>query len=107
MLSLSGSPLTVKNLLEACREVTDWKGLGIQLDLKNHQLEEIEAEYRKITDRKMKMFTCWINNDFDVSWAHLITALRDIGDRKIASDIEAAIRPGNGIVHACCTCTRN
>ena len=93
----SDSPLSVKNLCEACREVTDWHGLGIQLDLEVHQLDGIKADHHNdgLSRMKTEMFKVWLKNNPDASWTDLITALREMGENKAACDIEAAIRSGN------------
>ena len=40
-------PLTEKELVAAVSDVSDWHGLGIQLDLKTRQLTDIDITYHK------------------------------------------------------------
>ena len=103
MLSFLGSPLSVNNLLDACKDVTDWHNLGRHLDLTMSQLRSIEITYRMdgLGRMKAEMFDVWLRNDLNASWTDLITALRAMDEIAIASFIEATIRPGNERVWYC------
>ena len=82
--------LDVKNLLTACKNVSDWQQLGIQLGLTMAQLDNI---YQTCLARgpvilKGHMFDVWLKNSPGASWTDLVKALRAIGDNTLASDIE-------------------
>ena len=95
MLPHAGSPLTVKHLVTACKSVTDWHTLGIQLDLTTSQLNSIHVTYYAHgTDRlKTEMFDVWLKSSPTASWADLITALEDMGMDRVASNVRAAYSP--------------
>ena len=89
---LSGSPLTVKHLVTACKNVTDWHTLGIQLDLTTSQLNSIHVTYHVhgVDRLKTEMFDVWLQSSPNASWADLITALEAMGINSVAGDIRAA-----------------
>ena len=97
VIVFSGTPLTVKHLVTACKRVSDWHTLGIQLDLTTSQLNNIHVTYHAHgVDRiKTEMFNFWIKSSSNASWINLSRALRAIGDGNVASDIEAGRIPGN------------
>ena len=82
-------PLTVKELMAAVSDVSDWRALGIQLDLKMSQLENIHVSYHVegVEIKKAEMFRVWLNNSSSASWNDLIKALKVIGKDKVASQI--------------------
>ena len=82
--------LDVKNLLTACKNVSDWQQLGIQLDLTMAELENIYQTYhtRGLVILKGHMFSVWLENSPGASWTGLVKALRAIGNNRVASDIE-------------------
>ena len=93
------TPFTVKHLVTACKRVSDWHTLGIQLDLTMEQLDDLHTTYHGYrTDRlKAEMFNVWLKRFSNASWTDLITALRAMGEERVASDIEAEYRPGNTV----------
>ena len=85
-------PLTVKELMAAVNNVSDWHALGIQLDLKMSQLNDIDVTYHKEGLKRIKaeMFSAWLKSSPSASWTDLIKALKAIGEDKVASQIEAS-----------------
>ena len=86
----------MKHLVTACKRVSDWHTLGIQLDLTTSQLNNIHVTYHAhgVDRLKTQMFDVWIKSS-KASWTDLITALRAMGEKRVASDIEAGRIPGN------------
>ena len=86
----------MKHIVTACKRVSDWYALGIQLDLTTSQLNNIHLTYHAYgVDRlKTEMFNFWLNSSPDASWTNLITALRAMGEGRVAGDIEAGHTPG-------------
>ena len=84
-------------LLEAFSSVTDWHGLGRQLGLTMSQLRSIEVSCRVdgLDRLKAEMFDVWLKSSPNAFWTNLITALRAMGEERVASDIEAGRIPGN------------
>ena len=89
-----GTPLTVKHLVTACKRVSDWHTLGIQLDLTTSQLKDIHVTYHAYgVDRlKTEMFDVWLKSSPNASWTDLITALRAMDEERVASHIETDTR---------------
>ena len=95
LIVFSGTPLTVKHLVKACKSVTDWHTLGLQLDLTTTQLNSIHVTYYALgVDRlKTEMFDVWLKSSPDASWMDVITALEDMGMDRVASNVRAAYSP--------------
>ena len=86
------TPLTVKELMVAVSNVSDWHALGIQLDLTMSQLKDIDITCHKEGLKRIKaeMFDAWLKSSSSASWNDLIKALKAIGEDKVASQIEAS-----------------
>ena len=85
-------PLTVKELLTATINVSDWHRLGLLLNLTMCQLREIDVTYNKEGFNRIKaeMFDAWLKSSPSASWNDLIKALKTIGEANVASEIEAS-----------------
>ena len=84
-------PLTVKELVAATIDVSNWHLLGLQLNLTMSQLRNTEITYHKegSTRIKAEMFDTWLKSSSIASWADLIKALKTIGEDTVAGEIEA------------------
>ena len=85
-------PLTVKELVAATINVSDWHALGLQLNLTMCQLREIDVTHNKEGFNRIKaeMFDAWLKSSSSASWADLKKALITIGEDTVASKIEAS-----------------
>ena len=83
-------------LLEAVSNVTDWHALGRRLGLTMDQLRGIELTYHinGLGRLKAEVFDVWLKSSPKASWADLITALRAMGEDRVASDIAVRHTPG-------------
>lgn len=71
--------LSVKNLVNVTREVTNIQQLGLQIDLTPEQLEVIKCNHPHNHDNaKCDMFNLWLKNDPEASWFKLEKALHQI-----------------------------
>ena len=82
--------LNVKNLITACKNVSDWRPLGIQLDLNPAQLDDIYRTFHTegVPGLKIHVFVAWLKNSPGASWTDLVNALKEINENRVASDIE-------------------
>ena len=82
--------LNVKNLTRACKNVSGWRPLGIQLDLNPAQLDDIYQTYHTegVPTLRIEVFVAWLKNSPDASWTDVVNALRAIDENRVASDIE-------------------
>ena len=74
--------------------VVDWQSLGLALGLLYPTLEIIEKEQRGVVEQcKTKLLAAWLQQQDHVSrkgipsWAVLRTALKEIGEHQLASEI--------------------
>ena len=85
---MSWAPLTLKNLTNALHEVTDWKNLGIQLNIGYHELEKFASDYQNKTDQcKPAMLQFWLDSDVNASWEKLVTALDEMKKNRVVKEI--------------------
>ena len=89
--------LTVKELVAATVNVSDWHSLGLQLNLTMCQLREIDVTYNKEGFKRIKaeMFDTWLKSSSSASWADLIEALTTIGEERNTSWTSSMTVRGN------------
>ena len=80
--------LNAKNILSYLNVITEWRTLGIQLNVPQHKLDKIEIERLKVDDRMEQMVAYWLNNA-KATWKELIDALNKIDKRTLARTIES------------------
>lgn len=86
--------LTHKNILNALKDVVDWKSLGVQLDISPAMLEEICVNNRgQVGDCKFAMVSFWLKSDKTFSWMKLVDALKSVGLLALAEGIRAQYCP--------------
>ena len=67
---------------------TKWYHLGLQLDLDDFKLQEIEVNMKDNKDHLRKMFQAWLEDCVNPSWKDVVKALKEIGDRKLGAELE-------------------
>ena len=87
----SGEPISVVLLVDALKKVDDWYVLGVYLDLEGAKLQEIEITYHVygVVRMKIEMFKVWLKSCPDASWHKLVSALNEIGERRVAEEVES------------------
>jgi len=85
---MSWASLSLKNLTNALREVDDWQDLGIQLDIKYHELQKFVSEHQKTEERKRAMLQFWLDHDTQASWKKVISALSEMKLNRVAEEIK-------------------
>ena len=85
---MSWASLSLKNLTNALREVDDWQDLGIQLDIKYHELQKFVSEHQKTEERKRAMLQFWLDRDTQASWKKVISALSEMKLNRVAEEIK-------------------
>ena len=77
----------LRNLIFSVR-TTKWYRLGLQLDLDDFKLQEIEVNEKDNEDRLRKMFQAWLEDCVNPSWQDVVKALKEIGERKLGAELE-------------------
>ena len=80
-----GVELTVRSVLNALQDVTDWYRLGIELDIPIRFLDEVEKY--PICQQKSRFVIQWLQYDVEASWSKLVNALVTIDCRRVAMKI--------------------
>ena len=81
-------PETMKKLVKALVDVSDWRTLGIHLKVDYSTLNRIERNYSKSVDRMSQMLYTWILDTPGATWEHIVTALREMNLNSIAKSVE-------------------
>ena len=72
--------LTLREVGNELREVTEWYQLGLQLGVTPFKLREIERDYPQDTQRrKSEIHDWWLRNAPEASWEKLAQALEAMG----------------------------
>ena len=79
--------LSVKNLFNVTKEVTNWYTLGLQLDIPTHKLQNIQHDHRTLENSKHEMLHFWVHSDPEASWGKLATAVEKMEFRRISKRI--------------------
>ena len=71
-------------------QMSDYHGLGIMLGLSPVQLDHIEGQHPKLVRRCMEVLITWVEEETrkPVTWRTLITALRELKQKKLARKID-------------------
>ena len=75
----------------AANASNEWENLGLQLDIKYHQLETLADKHRNNVSRFAEMFELWRKRGSPpYTWATIIDALRAkiVGNISLANDLE-------------------
>ena len=79
-------------MLTAVLEVaSEWRNLGLALDIKQPTIDSIEAEHFNVKRCLEEVIKCWLNgNGGELSWSFLCEALKSplVARPKVAGDIE-------------------
>ena len=68
-----------------------WYSLGIELEIEDDELDNLEEKYSDPHKRLIKMFGIWLEKGEDPTYEKLIKALVDIDKRNIAESICAQL----------------
>ena len=96
------SPLTPKLKDLDLVEVSDWYGLGLQLDIDDRELDRIGKDYSNEKMRTRKMFSTWLHLSPDATYHQLARAL--FLKREIRSATQLCKKHGRfsvGMTHYC------
>ena len=91
MHTSSGEPISVKLLVDAVRNVSDWHNLGLHLGLTMSQLKQLQSIHRDHGEERImaEMFNVWLSSCPDASWHKLVTALNAINKKRVAKEVES------------------
>lgn len=82
IVTLRMATLQAKDVINAIKDVSNWRELGVQLGITFSKLNEFE-QY-PVCDRKLKVVEWWMDNDTDCGWLKLIEALKCMDHTRIA-----------------------
>jgi len=85
---MSWASLSLKNLTNALRDVDDWEDLGIQLDIKYHELRKFASEHQGTEKCKRAMLQFWLDHETEASWDKVISALSYMKLNRVAKEVK-------------------
>ena len=68
-------------------ELVNWQGVGLQLGVKDYELQKIQLDYHRHDDQKREMFRVWLRTSVNPNYDDVIKALEVIGERKVAQQL--------------------
>ena len=69
-------------------KTTEWYYLGLQLNLDNFKLDQIQVDARQNQEHLTLMFKAWLHVSENPSWQDVVRALKAIGERQLASKLQ-------------------
>ena len=89
VMSLYADPtFTHKNVVNALKDVVEWKSLGVQLHISASKIKEIDVNNRgQVAECRRVLLQYWLESDVSCSWKKLIAALKSIGKSVLAEEI--------------------
>ena len=69
-------------------QTTEWYHLGLQLNLDNFKLDQIQVDARRNQEHLTLMFEAWLRVSENPSWQDVIRALKAIGERRVAAELQ-------------------
>jgi len=87
----------MRNIVLALREVTNWRSVGVVLEMKPYKLEEIRLNrMNDVQQCKFSLTDHWLRSDLEASWRKLASALDEAGEHTSANKIRSKYLGGEG-----------
>ena len=82
----------VKELDEALKDLVNWERFAIHLPGINFaDTNVITRDFSRVGRQKLELFDLWLSRYPLASWTDVISALKEIGEDRIAGDIETGL----------------
>ena len=93
----AGRPDTA-TLCNELASVSDWRKLGLNLGVKDYELEQIERSRSAegCDGWKRETFSLWLRCKSSASWRDVVGALQQMGENTVAEKIELKYIMGSG-----------
>lgn len=93
--------LDLVTLTNKLTKVTNWHGLGLQLEVPPERLKIIEQEHPGTDRRKSEVLLWWLNNcpSENKTWQYVAAAVERLGHRNLAGELETLRPPGEHVCH--------
>ena len=65
----------------------NWMEFGINLHVKDYELQTIENDYRSTKERRIHLLMEWLKITTVPTWGHIVQALSEIRDYRVAKRI--------------------
>ena len=89
--------------MQEISEIVDWMQLGLRLGLRLSKLQEIQANYHSVEERRVNMIHSWLISNEEPTWEKLISAVDKLGYVHITHKMKAKfhIESSRDIVSDC------
>ena len=68
-------------------ELVNWQGVGLQLGIKDYELQKIELDYHQHDERNREVFRVWLRTQTTANYDDLIKALEVVGEKTVAQQL--------------------
>ena len=72
-------------------KLLDWEGVGLQLGIKDYELQKVKRDYQRHDDRKREMFRVWLRACANTNYPGLIEALERAGEKGAVQQVKTEI----------------
>lgn len=79
----------IDELVRELESVTNWFLLGLSLGVSEGQLHELETQQSSVEYIRVQLLSEWIRRDSEATWLKVVTALRKMGELKLARNVAA------------------
>lgn len=97
-MATSSSPLspldnkpTIRDLMLHANVRTNWRQMGIQLNLEHSCLDVIDVQYHSVADKVSAMYSEWLKTDLKPTTRTVIQALVELKEIKLAKKYEETL----------------
>ena len=81
-------------MVNALKDVVEWKSLGVQLDISAPKIDEIDVNNRgQVAECRYALVQFWLQSYVSCSWKKLIDALKSTGKSVLAEEIRTTYCP--------------
>ena len=109
MLSTAGTLTPERDTAVLCRElisVSDWRSLGLNLGVRDYELDQIESSHptEGCGRWRQKTISLWLGRASSASWENVIQALQMMGENRLPERIHQKYIGGTACKSqgACC-----
>ena len=72
-------------------KLLDWEGVGLQLGIKDYELQEIKRNYQRHGDCKREMFRVWLRACANTDYPSLFEALQKAREKDAVQQVKELI----------------
>ena len=88
--------LNAGDLFSELKTVNDWCQLGLNLGLEMYELNNIQRDFHRSEQQMLQTLDLWLKRTPKASWVDVVSALRKMGEKRVAENILQSYIRGRG-----------